>query len=96
MGFSKSLGFFREAGLSNPASRKVPAVTHQGVHQNQLKIPLPKIWLNTILMQKLIVRNFGPIKELDLEIKDLMLFIGEIKRLGRTFEHKNKVFEELI
>jgi AAA15 family ATPase/GTPase len=28
-------------------------------------------------MQKLIVRNFGPIKELDLEIKDLMLFIGE-------------------
>jgi hypothetical protein len=39
MGFSKSLGFFREAGLSNPASRKVPAVTHQGVHQNQLKNP---------------------------------------------------------
>ncbi len=28
-------------------------------------------------MQKLIVRNFGPIQELDLDIKDLMLFIGE-------------------
>ncbi|MBK8562198.1 MAG: AAA family ATPase [Saprospiraceae bacterium] len=28
-------------------------------------------------MQKLIVRNFGPIRELDLDIKDLSLFIGE-------------------
>jgi predicted ATPase len=28
-------------------------------------------------MQKLIVWNFGPIKELDLDIKDLSLFIGE-------------------
>jgi predicted ATPase len=29
------------------------------------------------MMQKLIVRNFGPIRELDLDIKDLSLFIGE-------------------
>jgi predicted ATPase len=27
--------------------------------------------------QKLIVRNFGAIRELDLDIKDLPLFIGE-------------------
>ena len=28
-------------------------------------------------MQRIIIKNFGPIKDLDLEIKDLMIFIGE-------------------
>jgi hypothetical protein len=49
MGFSKSLGFFREAGFDNPASRKVPAVTHQGVHQNQLKNPTTKLEINHLV-----------------------------------------------
>ena len=47
-------------------------------------------------MQKLIVRNFGPIKELDLDVKDLMLFIGEQATGKSTVAKLVYFFKEIV